>query len=1336
MGEFGPDSYSQFEDTDPTNREETFDAKDISANFRQLPSAPSTQDSDENPAADPDLDSDSNTTFCQDQPVSTTDSFSPSSAPDESPQFQALKWINKIIAPGSKRSRFLLFLATKLDHPFTAEEVCAGTGLTHREISNIAIQLEQILAKNYQPFVINPIAPYCLKVNPFGPTETPPDPNPDIEYSDQEKALAVAWTNTHAKEKKEGFTKSIMLLLAQNLGKALSITEIAKTIGQSEQKTGMKLGSLSQKAYINSPYSLETFRKSGKWRLTINQNKTVEDFTDIEYSAKDKKEANDWFEENLTQQHQQKKLAQILTKNMGKFTKLSDLCKKISDLNPIYISNLARVLELNLKRMKAPYRVEKLYAQYRIIRTDSKPETDEETATKTPEAIPQTPATEWITKLFNPTSKRAKLLFFLASRLDTPTTAEEICAGTGLSKTSVYNCARDIQKILEGYSHPFVFINQAPYLLKANPEYDEEFALNPDIKYTDAQKLTAIAWSKTHWETGYSKKIAIFLAQNLGTTVTIDQVAKAVNKSHKQVGLVLGNLACGKYKDSPYELTSYNRTGKWRLTIRENQPVPEFSDIPYNDLDKKEAAEWSTSNLSRARLQELSAIFIEHMGSFITPDDVEKVMTSLKRTSITSLVSDLASTFEQMKAPYQIEKLHGKYRLIKTVPTLNETSEYNTWFTALTHPATITYAILELIGENKPRTTFQIADIVTTLNERTTKDDPIKENINEKRVTKALERLAKSLPENSPYQVTGSQEKGYQIIRTPLSEKPSNKEVSLIPVEEEVAPPKLAPRPRYVSRAGGQIYDALNREINQLPRLSHEENVRLRMLAGPIGDDVEETDLTNLAAFEELVMGNFRLIRVIANIFVKGFTRMSYEDFVTIGYLGLRRGCLRFDPEKGKLVTIACHHIRQKMGRANNRTKSDVVIELKALTGINIIDRAETQLKESGQAVTRENIAAITGKTAAQVEQLQLLALPAFSFDNSDRKRENGTKVLSPDRKIANQTDTIEELTRSTHENYLLKELYRAFCQILGIKTSRQIPLSKVRSEAMAEIFNIHGKTKKEILLRRDLYIYMRNAGLEILYAGADGTSWGSTSGEDIGEDVGLSRERVSQIVAKIFEGIREALEANKIAIPTIEALEAIGEKPGTLNGRKQIKAAVNAALEEDTEAQDDTDDAEDTTDTADIVITDETETPLTKLAPIRKKDLRPSLKASPTFEAWKKEILGKTNHPIIAKTILNNLGGLPAGEKSTPDRIVQVLRMKEKYENLVLNKTDQELLTDILTTLSGIEGLQSDSFELTFERDSSEFWVIDNSTITVSDDSPETIQETISNELIQAVGV
>jgi DNA-directed RNA polymerase sigma subunit (sigma70/sigma32) len=985
-----------------------------------------------------------------------------------------------------------------------------------------------------------------------------------------------------------------------------------------------------------------------------------------------------------------------------------------------------------------------------------------------PEESLQEKAVKWITNIFNPTRHKAKLLLFLSARLNTPTTIEEICATMKMNKKAVHKCGYEIHLTLKDQTHPFIFISNPTYLLKPNPACTKEDTKNPDIKYTEAQKSSAIAWAETHFtKSCLSKEIAIFLANNLGSTITVAQVAKALHRTYEEIKPMLKEIAYTKYKNSPYQLLAYNKMGNWRLIIRENQPIQEFSDIPYENQDKTKAAEWVTSCITSPRLQELLAILIENMGSFITTDIIGEKITNLSKKSLANLVLALTEKLKQINAPYQIEKLIAQYRLVKilgleplpsmpesehftseaidftypdleTLPSiaepahitseamdstypdleplpniiqpdypplehsdylfaeeipLNGIPEYFEWHTRLTPPFTLTYKILEYMGEKKAYSTFKAADLSAVLAEKNTETNVAQ--ITPTNVERALIRLATCLTHTSPYQITGTPEAGFQIEKNYLSDRPVPIEIEedlLVPLgDEPLAKPSLPAQ--FIPHAGGSIEKALDYEINQIPEMSHEDNIRLRILAGPIGPNLKESDLTNPTAFEELVMGNFRLIRYFSKALAKKAPHISEGDLVSAGWEGLRIGCLRFDPSRGSLSTITSWWIQQKMHRAINKTKTDVRRGLHVWSDIRRMQKAIAHLQHNGIPTTRENIGKVIGKSVEQVERLQIAEKSPASLDGSNHKKADGDDISPLGQRLSDGSDEFGDLDRSKHETYLLKELYRAFCTILGISTSKRIPLAEARARVLAEIFDIQEKNKSEIRLRRDLYIYLRRTGIDMLTADADQTG----TLEDVGREVGLTRESPRQIELKIYPLIRRALHTNKVVIPSLEELRTAETDPEKIasDTNKLVGATATILLLSDLEAETDPEESP------------EPEVAETEITKLRKTDLRPPLNAAKIeFAAWKKEIVASATHPVIANTILINLGGLPAGEKGTTDKILQLLRFKEQYEKSPLNKTNQQLLTEIEATLIEIENHKSNSFALTFDRDRAEFQI------------------------------
>jgi len=165
-------------------------------------------------------------------------------------------------------------------------------------------------------------------------------------------------------------------------------------------------------------------------------------------------------------------------------------------------------------------------------------------------------------------------------------------------------------------------------------------------------------------------------------------------------------------------------------------------------------------------------------------------------------------------------------------------------------------------------------------------------------------------------------------------------------------------------------------------RLYAREIGRLRLL-----EPHEEAELAqriregDAAARETMIKANLRLVVKIARDF-DGYG-LALLDLISEGNIGLMRAVERYDPAKGaKLSTYASFYIKQAMRRAIADHGRLIRLPVYAQEKLMDISRAETRLRELfGRAPTDEEISGEIRLPAVKVRRLRTAALPPTSLD-------------------------------------------------------------------------------------------------------------------------------------------------------------------------------------------------------------------------------------------------------------------------------------------------------------------------------------------------------------------
>ena len=260
------------------------------------------------------------------------------------------------------------------------------------------------------------------------------------------------------------------------------------------------------------------------------------------------------------------------------------------------------------------------------------------------------------------------------------------------------------------------------------------------------------------------------------------------------------------------------------------------------------------------------------------------------------------------------------------------------------------------------------------------------------------------------------------------------------------------------------------KDIGKVPLLSSEEETELakRMLEGD-----EE-------AKQRLSEANLRLVVSIAKRYVgRG---MLFLDLIQEGNLGLMKAVEKFDYTKGfKFSTYATWWIRQAITRAIADQARTIRIPVHMVETINRQVRAQRQLlQELGREPTPEEIADFMGITPEKVVEIQKIAQDPVSLETPIGEEEDSHLV-----------DFIED-TKATPPSDVAAQ-------------------TMLREQLIAALHKLTPREEKVIRLR---------------YGLDDGKQ---RTLEEVGNEFGVTRERIRQIEAKALRKLRNPTKSRKL---------------------------------------------------------------------------------------------------------------------------------------------------------------------------------------------------------------
>ena len=263
------------------------------------------------------------------------------------------------------------------------------------------------------------------------------------------------------------------------------------------------------------------------------------------------------------------------------------------------------------------------------------------------------------------------------------------------------------------------------------------------------------------------------------------------------------------------------------------------------------------------------------------------------------------------------------------------------------------------------------------------------------------------------------------------------------------------------------------KEIGRVALLTGEDEVKLAKA-------IEKGDLN---AKQRLTEANLRLVVSIAKKYVGRSHNLSLLDLIQEGNIGLFRAVEKFDYQKGfKFSTYATWWIRQAITRALADQSRTIRIPVHMVETINKYAQVTRRLvQELGREPLAEEIAAEMNIEVEKIRHIQKISQETVSLETSVGDSEDDS-VLGD---FIEDTETI-----MPHQSASRKLLKQHISDILGELTPREQKILRIRF------------------------------GLE------DGVTH---TLEEVGQEFGVTRERIRQIEAKALEKIREHAHLKKL---------------------------------------------------------------------------------------------------------------------------------------------------------------------------------------------------------------
>lgn len=269
-------------------------------------------------------------------------------------------------------------------------------------------------------------------------------------------------------------------------------------------------------------------------------------------------------------------------------------------------------------------------------------------------------------------------------------------------------------------------------------------------------------------------------------------------------------------------------------------------------------------------------------------------------------------------------------------------------------------------------------------------------------------------------------------------------------------------------------------------------------------------------AKEQLILANLRLVIHIARRYIKSCQSLTLEDLVQEGNLGLIKAIEKYDYKTGfKLSTYATWWIRQTISRAVADKDRTIRLPVHITETLMRLHRASKELAMTlGREPTISEIACKLDLSLEKIAQLYIVDAPTISLnqpiDNDDDPETRPTYMARTEAALALGAESkyIEELMNIAEEQGEIGSI-----NLLELTYAPN--LLDENQKILEEMMQTTVQKALNTLPERERHIIQLRFGLDKASGGQDRTL------EEVGQILGVTRERIRQIEAKVLRKLR-----------------------------------------------------------------------------------------------------------------------------------------------------------------------------------------------------------------------